>query len=79
MKIENVNTEVYHEVLARDEMDEETFNAMMECGLNEAMRGKTRMASDVFKDIRPGIGCLEASRRLLTKSRRKTQRTAVSA
>lgn len=38
--------------VARDEMDEATFHAMMERGLNEAKADKSRAASDVFADLK---------------------------
>lgn len=38
--------------VARDEMEEAVFNAMMARGLNEAKTDKSRAASDVFSDLR---------------------------
>lgn len=38
--------------VARDEMDETAFNAMMARGMNEAKEDKSRAASDVFADLR---------------------------
>ena len=38
--------------VARDEMDEAAFNAMMARGMNEAQADKSRAASDVFADLR---------------------------
>ena len=38
--------------VARDEMDEAAFDAMMERGLKEAKAGNTRLASDVFADLK---------------------------
>ena len=38
--------------VARDEMDETAFNAMMARGLNEAKADQSRIASDVFADLR---------------------------
>lgn len=38
--------------VARDEMDETAFNAMMARGMNEAKADKSRAASDVFADLR---------------------------
>ena len=38
--------------IARDEMDEAAFHAMMEHGLNEAKADKSRAASDVFADLK---------------------------
>ena len=38
--------------VARDEMDEAAFQAMMERGLREAKADKSRAASDVFADLR---------------------------
>ena len=38
--------------IARDEMDEAAFHAMMERGLSEAKADKSRAASDVFADLR---------------------------
>ena len=38
--------------IARDEMDETAFNAMMARGLNEAKADQSRAASDVFADLR---------------------------
>ena len=41
--------------VARDEMDETAFNAMMARGLNEAKADQSRIASDVFADLRREI------------------------
>ena len=38
--------------VARDEMDEAVFNAMMARPMNEAKADKSRAASDVFADLR---------------------------
>ncbi len=38
--------------MARDEMDDATFYAMMDRGLNEAKSDQSRAASDVFADLR---------------------------
>lgn len=38
--------------VARDEMDEAAFNAMLMRGLNEAKEDRSREASDVFTDLR---------------------------
>ena len=38
--------------VARDEMDEAAFNAMMARGMNEAKADKSCAASDVFADLR---------------------------
>ena len=38
--------------VARDEMDEAAFHAMMERGLSEAKADKSRAASDVFADLK---------------------------
>lgn len=38
--------------VARDEMDEVAFNAMMARGMNEAKADNSRAASDVFADLR---------------------------
>lgn len=38
--------------VARDEMDEAAFNAMMARGMNEAKADNSRAASDVFADLR---------------------------
>lgn len=38
--------------IARDEMDDAAFNAMMERGLHEAKADHSRAASDVFADLR---------------------------
>ena len=38
--------------VARDEMDEAAFHAMMERGLSEARADKSRAASDVFADLK---------------------------
>lgn len=38
--------------VARDEMDEAAFHAMMERGLNEAKADKSRAAADVFADLK---------------------------
>ena len=41
--------------VARDEMDEAAFHAMMERGLSEAKADKSRAASDVFADLKREI------------------------
>ena len=41
--------------VARDEMEEATFNAMMARGLNEAKADESRGVSDVFADLRREI------------------------
>lgn len=38
--------------VARDEMDDTAFDAMMERGLSEAKADRSRAASDVFADLR---------------------------
>ena len=38
--------------VARDEMDEDSFNAIMARGMSEAKADKSRAASDVFADLR---------------------------
>lgn len=38
--------------VARDEMDEAAFNAMMARGMNEAKTDNSRDSSDVFADLR---------------------------
>lgn len=38
--------------VARDEMDDAAFHAMMERGLNEAKADKSRAAADVFADLK---------------------------
>ena len=38
--------------VARDEMDEVAFNAMMARGMNEAKADKSQSASDIFADLR---------------------------
>ena len=38
--------------VARDEMDDDAFNEMMAHGLNEAKADKSRIASDIFADLR---------------------------
>ena len=38
--------------IARDEMDEAAFHAMMERGLSEAKADKSRAVSDVFADLK---------------------------
>lgn len=40
---------------ARDEMDEDAFNAMMRDGLEEAQAGRSRPAADVFSELRQGL------------------------
>ena len=42
--------------LARDEMDDETFNKMMQSGLEEAKAGLSRPATEVFAELRQEIG-----------------------
>ena len=37
---------------ARDELDDAAFHAMMECGLKEAKADQSRLASDVFADLK---------------------------
>lgn len=41
--------------VARDEMDEATFNAMMQHGLDDAKAGRGRPATDVFAELRQEI------------------------
>ena len=41
--------------IARDEMDEATFNAMMQRGLDDAKTGRGRPAADVFAELRQEI------------------------
>ena len=41
--------------VARDEMDESSFNTMMARGMNEAKEDQSRVASDVFSDLRREI------------------------
>ena len=38
--------------LSRDEMDDETFNVIMQRGLDDVKAGRTRPAADVFADLR---------------------------
>lgn len=38
--------------LARDEMDDAMFDAMMQAGLNQAKAGRSRPATDVFSELR---------------------------
>ena len=38
--------------LAREEMDDETFHAMMKRGLEEAQAGDSRPAAEVFAELR---------------------------
>lgn len=38
-----------------EEMDDKTFNAMLEEGYRQALNGETRPASEVFADIRKRI------------------------
>lgn len=40
---------------ARDEMDDAAFSAMMERGLKEAKADQSRLASDVFADLKREI------------------------
>jgi len=40
---------------ARDEMDADTFNTIMQNGLDEAKAGHSRPASEVFVDLRRGL------------------------
>ena len=41
--------------VARDELDDAAFSAMMECGLKEAKADQSRLASDVFADLKREI------------------------
>ena len=41
--------------IARDEMDNASFDAMMERGLKEAKAGHSRLALDVFADLKRKI------------------------
>lgn len=41
--------------VARDEMDDAAFSAMMERGLKEAKADQSRLASDVFADLKREI------------------------
>lgn len=43
-------------VLARDELNTASFNAVMERGLNQAKAGDSRPASEVFSELRRRIG-----------------------
>ena len=38
--------------LSRDEMDDETFNAIMQRGMDDVKSGRIRPAADVFADLR---------------------------
>ena len=38
--------------LSRDEMDDETFNTIMQRGMDDVKAGRTRPAADVFADLR---------------------------
>lgn len=40
----------------RDEMDVDSFNTVMERGLNEAKAGDSRLASEVFSELRRRVG-----------------------
>lgn len=51
MRMETINEEGCCEALKVDKMDEETFNAMMECGLSQAMRGEFRAASEFLRSL----------------------------
>lgn len=42
-------------LVARDEMDEEAFNAMISRGLDEAKADNSRIASDFFAELRQEI------------------------
>lgn len=42
--------------LARDEMDEATFDRVIRNGLQEAKENRSRSASDVFEELRREIG-----------------------
>ena len=42
--------------LARDEMDGETFNAMIQEGLDDIKAGRSRPATEVFADVRRELG-----------------------
>jgi len=41
--------------VARDEMDEATFNAMMQRGLDDAKTGRGHPAADVFAELRQEV------------------------
>ena len=41
--------------IARDEMDEDAFDAIMQRGLDEVKIGKGRPAADVIADLRKGL------------------------
>lgn len=41
--------------VARDDMDTETFNTIMQTGLDEAKAGHSRPASEVFIDLKRGL------------------------
>jgi len=41
--------------MARDEMDADTFNTIMQNGLDEAKSDHSRQASEVFADLRRGL------------------------
>ena len=38
-----------------DEMDEQTFNAMLDTGYQQAMNGETKLISEAFAEIRKSI------------------------
>ncbi|MGI1659855.1 MAG: type II toxin-antitoxin system RelB/DinJ family antitoxin [Desulfitobacterium sp.] len=41
--------------MARDEMNADTFNTIMQNGLDEAKAGHSRVVSEVFVDLRRGL------------------------
>ncbi len=41
--------------MARDDMDTETFNTIMQTGLDEAKAGHSRPVSEVFIDLKRGL------------------------
>jgi len=41
--------------MARDEMDADTFNTIMQNGLNEAKADHSRPVSEAFADLRRGL------------------------
>ena len=41
--------------LSREEMDDETFHAIMQRGMDDVKAGRTRPAADVFADLRRGL------------------------
>ena len=55
MAVKTANVSVRVEPSIKEEMDDATFNAIMQRGLDEAKAGKGHPASEVIASLRKGI------------------------